>query len=136
MVAYDAVKASNAKIAKTLSPGLVAVFVGGTSGIGEYALKKFAQHTVRPKIYFIGRSQEAGDRIAQELKALNKEGVYNFVKADTSLIRNVDEVCQDIKDKESSVNLLFLTQGTLDSTSSRSQQQDAGSVLTRRHRDQ
>jgi NAD(P)-dependent dehydrogenase (short-subunit alcohol dehydrogenase family) len=113
MVALPEVQSSNSRIASALPPGLVAVFVGGTNGIGETTLKQFAKHARKPRVYFIGRSQEAGDRIAAECKALNSDGEYIFVKADTSLIRNVDDVCRDIKAKEKSVNLLFLSTGSL-----------------------
>jgi NAD(P)-dependent dehydrogenase (short-subunit alcohol dehydrogenase family) len=113
MVALPEVQSSNSRIASALPPGLVAVFVGGTNGIGETTLKQFAKHAQKPRVYFIGRSQEAGDRIAAECKALNSDGEYIFVKADTSLIRNVDDICRDIKAKEKSVNLLFLSTGSL-----------------------
>jgi NAD(P)-dependent dehydrogenase (short-subunit alcohol dehydrogenase family) len=113
MVALPEVQSSNSRIASALPPGLVAVFVGGTNGIGETTLKQFAKHARKPRVYFIGRSQEAGDRIAAECKALNSDGEYIFVKADTSLIRNVDDICRDIKAKEKSVNLLFLSTGSL-----------------------
>lgn len=112
MVTLSQVQASNARIASTLPPGPVAVFVGATSGIGETSLKQFAKHTLRPRIYFIGRSEEAGDRIATECKALNAEGEYIFVKADLTLIAAVDEVCREIKKSEKTVNLLFLSIGT------------------------
>ncbi|TVY86666.1 Oxidoreductase [Lachnellula willkommii] len=113
MVSLSVVQASNSKIATTFGPGSVAVFVGATSGIGETSLKQFARHSRAPRIYFIGRSQEAGDRIIGELEALNKQGTYIFVKADVSLIKVVDDVCRDIKSKERAINLLFLTQGSL-----------------------
>ena len=113
MVSLDDVQSSNARIASTLPPGLVAVFVGATNGIGETSLKQFAKHARQPRVYFVGRSQEAGDRIAAECKTLNAEGEYIFIKADTSLIRSVDDICRDIKSKERTVNLLFLTMGTL-----------------------
>lgn len=113
MVLLDAVRSSNASIASSLPAGLVAVFVGATNGIGETSLKQFAKHTRQPRVYFLGRSQKAGDRIAAECKALNAKGEFHFMKADVSLIRNVDQVCQDIKSKEKSINLLFLTQGSL-----------------------
>jgi NAD(P)-dependent dehydrogenase (short-subunit alcohol dehydrogenase family) len=113
MVSLIDVQSSNFRTTSTLPPGLVAVFVGGTSGIGETTLKQFAKHTRRPRIYFVGRSQEAGDRIAAECKALNSERQYIFIKGDTSLIRTVDDICRDIKSKEKSVNLLFLSMGTL-----------------------
>ena len=113
MVALPEVQSSNSRIASALPPGLVAVFVGVTNGIGETTLKQFAKHARKPRVYFIGRSQEAGDRIAAECKALNSDGEYIFVKADTSLIRNVDDICRDIEANEKSVNLLFLSTGSL-----------------------
>ncbi|KAL8692799.1 MAG: hypothetical protein Q9218_002240 [Villophora microphyllina] len=113
MVALSEIQSSNARIASTLPAGLVAVFVGGTSGIGETALKQFAKHARQPRIYYVGRSQEAADRIAKTCKELNADGQYIFIKADTSLIRNVDVVCQTIKSKEKAVNVLFLSTGTL-----------------------
>jgi hypothetical protein len=76
-------------------------------------LKQFAKHTRQPRVYFVGRSQEAGDRIAAECNALNSNGRYVFIKADTSLICTVDDVCRDIRSKEKAVNLLFLSTGTL-----------------------
>ena len=42
---------------------------------------------------------------------LNPEGEYMFVKADVSLIRVVDEVCDMIKAKEKAINILFLSAG-------------------------
>lgn len=113
MVSLSDVQSSNSRVASALPPGLVAVFVGATGGIGETSLKQFARHARQPRIYFVGRTQEAGDRIAAECKALNSEGEYIFVKADVSLIRTVDDICRDIKSKEKVVNLLFLSQGTL-----------------------
>jgi NADP-dependent 3-hydroxy acid dehydrogenase YdfG len=120
MVSLSEVQSSNSRIASALPAGLVAVFVGATSGIGETTLKQFAKHARQPRVYFVGRSQEAGDCITAECKALNSEGEYVFVKADTSLIRTVDDVCRDIKTKEKSVNLLFLSTGTLISQTSMS----------------
>ena len=53
-VSFDTVRALNAKL-KSLNAGQVGVFVGGTAGIGEFALKAFAQKTTNPKIYIVGR---------------------------------------------------------------------------------
>ncbi|KAK0364774.1 hypothetical protein LTR02_002475 [Friedmanniomyces endolithicus] len=116
MVPYPAILASNSRIPTALPPGLVAVFVGATSGIGEYTLRALAKHAKAPRIYFVGRSQEAGDRIAAECKALNPDGEFIFMKSDVSLMRNVDTVCQEIKRKEKAINLVCLSQGTLYNT--------------------
>lgn len=113
MVSYAEVKASNGRISSSLPAGLVAVFVGATSGIGEMTLKEFAKHARKPRVYFSGRSEEAGKRITAECKALNPEGEFIFMPADLSLIQNVDKICQDIQSKEKSINLLFLTMGSL-----------------------
>lgn len=113
MVSLKDIRTSNSRIASALPPSLVAIFVGATAGIGETSLKQFAKHARQARIYFVGRTQEAGDRIAAECKALNSEGEYIFIKADTSLIRSVDDVCRDIKSKEKAVNLLFLSTGAV-----------------------
>jgi NAD(P)-dependent dehydrogenase (short-subunit alcohol dehydrogenase family) len=113
MVSLAAVQASNAPIPTALPPGLVAVFVGGTSGIGEYTLKEFARFARKPRIYNIGRSQEASDRIAVEVKELNANAQYTFIQADVSLIRTVDAVCDQIKSQEKAINILFMSAGTL-----------------------
>lgn len=111
MVSLSAVKASNARIATTLPQSLVGVFVGATSGIGEATLKQFAKHVPKPRAYFIGRSQEAGNLILDQCKAINPSGQYIFIKADVSLIRVVDEVSQEIKAKEKEINILCLSAG-------------------------
>ncbi|KAK6709376.1 hypothetical protein SNK03_010194 [Fusarium graminearum] len=113
MVSLSDVHQTNASAASKLPAGLVAVFAGATAGIGETALKAFAKHAPQPKIYFIGRSKEAGDRLQTELKELNPEGSYVFIEKDMSLLKNVDEVCREIKSKETALNVLFLSQGTL-----------------------
>ncbi|KAK5989203.1 putative oxidoreductase [Cladobotryum mycophilum] len=93
MVALPQVESSNSRVGSSL-PANLAVFAGATSGIGELALKSFAKHAANPKIYFIGRSNEAGERIKQDLK-------------------NVDKVSALIKESETTINLLFMSQGTL-----------------------
>lgn len=113
MVSLVAMRASNAQVATALPSGLVGVFVGATSGIGETSLKQFAKHASKPRVYFVGRSQEAGDRILSELEELNPEGSYTFRKADVSLIKVVDEVSKEIKAKEQAINVLFLSPGVL-----------------------
>ena len=113
MVSLPEVQASNSRIVSSLPSGLVAVFVGGTRGIGETAVKQFAKHVRQPRVYIIGRSQVDAEGTIAECKKLNAEGEYIFIKADVSLIRAVDDVCKEIKSKEKAINVLFLTTGTL-----------------------
>ncbi|KAH8654418.1 hypothetical protein BGZ60DRAFT_495872 [Tricladium varicosporioides] len=111
MVSLHEVLLSNSQISSSLPSHLVAVFVGATSGIGEISLKKFAEYTNEPRIYFVGRSQDAADRIVTQCKVLNPSGEYIFVQSDISLISNVDRVCQHIGGNEQSIDLLFLSAG-------------------------
>lgn len=113
MVALEQVQASNAQIASTYPESLVAVFAGATAGIGEIALRNFAKYATKPRIYIIGRSQEACDRLAPDLQGINPGGEYVFIRSDVSLMRNVDDVCARIQSRESCINVLFMSQGTL-----------------------
>ncbi|KAK3943205.1 hypothetical protein QBC46DRAFT_377811 [Diplogelasinospora grovesii] len=113
MVTLEQIQSSNGRIASELPSGLVAVFVGATAGIGETTLKQFAQYAAQPRIYFVGRSREAGSRITSELAEINPEGEYYFISADVSLLRSVDDICREIGKREHYINLLFLTTGTL-----------------------
>ncbi|KAK6509825.1 hypothetical protein TWF481_004554 [Arthrobotrys musiformis] len=115
MVAIDVIKSSNAAIKAKLPPGLVALFVGATSGIGEHTLRTFYQTAPSPRVYFVGRSQASADRIISDLRPLNPDGHLEFIQADASLIKNVDEVSRKLLEKEKELNVLVMTQGYLTS---------------------
>ena len=111
MVATDVVNQSNALIPTALPPGLVAVFAGATSGIGEAALELFAKLAVKPRVYIIGRSQSAAERIIAECRTLNPDGDFIFLQKELSLIKKADEVIGEIKKREEKINILFLSAG-------------------------
>lgn len=113
MVSLEAIVASNSRIRSTLPSGLVAVFVGGTNGVGETTVRQFTKYADQPRVYIIGRSQEAGDRLTAECAAINPSGTYVFIKRETTLMRDVDEICKDLADREEVINLLLLSVGTL-----------------------
>ncbi|KAH8165535.1 hypothetical protein CIB48_g2693 [Xylaria polymorpha] len=113
MVSLQAIRESNARIATSLPSGLVAVFVGATSGIGETTLRNLVKQTRKPRIYFLGRREAEGKLIQAELEQINSEGEYHYLQYDVSLLKNVDEACRHIQARESAINLLFLTSGTL-----------------------
>lgn len=113
MVDLDKIQSSNDQIPTSYPEGLVAVFAGATAGIGETSLREFTRHTSKPRIYTIGRSQEACNRLDADLKQVNPAGQYVFIRSDVSLLRNVDDVCRQISSKETAINILFMSQGTL-----------------------
>lgn len=110
MVSLTDVRTHNASL-KSSSPGLVAVFVGGTSGIGLTTAREFVRNTTSPHVYLIGRNESEASRIIPEFQTLNPSSKVDFIKSNVSLLREVDQVCQQIKEKESKVNILFMTPG-------------------------
>jgi NAD(P)-dependent dehydrogenase (short-subunit alcohol dehydrogenase family) len=110
MVALTEVRASNASL-KSLPANLVAIFVGGTSGIGLYTARELVRNTTSPHVYLIGRNQTEATKIIEELKAINSSSQVSFIQKDVSLLKNVDEACSEIQAKEKHVNLLFMTCG-------------------------
>jgi NAD(P)-dependent dehydrogenase (short-subunit alcohol dehydrogenase family) len=95
------------------SPYPVAVFVGGTSGIGAAAAKSLAAYTSQPRIYIIGRNEAAAEEIIAECTAANPNAQSEFLKQDVSLLRDVDTVCAKIVKREQRIDLLVMSQGYL-----------------------
>ncbi|OJD22471.1 hypothetical protein ACJ73_06181 [Blastomyces percursus] len=110
MVSLITVRASNQRL-KTAIPGITALFVGGTTGIGQSTLRQLAIHSEKPNVYIIGRNKEKASPFLAELGKLNPGGSFQFIEADVSLIRNVDRACEMIKNKEDRLNMLFMTPG-------------------------
>jgi NAD(P)-dependent dehydrogenase (short-subunit alcohol dehydrogenase family) len=57
------------------------------------------------------RSEDKGADLCNELKDINPTGEAIFIKKDISILRNVDELCEDLKQREPKINCLFLTAG-------------------------
>lgn len=112
MVSLSAVRAHNSSLS-SLPSNFVAVFVGGTSGIGLFTARQLVLSTPSPTIYLIGRNATEASRITSELQTLNPLSRVSFVQKDISLLRNVDAACAEIAQKEKAINLLFMTCGYL-----------------------
>jgi NAD(P)-dependent dehydrogenase (short-subunit alcohol dehydrogenase family) len=112
MVSLDIVRKANANLSSRL-PKPVALFVGGTSGIGRSTLRQLALNTKAPTAYIVGRSENNAKLLLKELRQLNPLGSYNFIEADVSLISNVDKACESIRKHEKALDLLFMTPGGL-----------------------
>ncbi|KAI5288578.1 hypothetical protein KEM54_005101 [Ascosphaera aggregata] len=113
MTSLATIRAHNATLRNRLGPGLVAVFAGGTSGIGESTARELVRNVDAPKIYIIGRNQTEATRIINDFKRLSPGGHYQFIAGDLAKLREVDRVCEKIKAQEKQINLLVLSQGIL-----------------------
>ena len=99
MVHLDVVRSSNAAVIN--GQPLVAVFVGGTAGIGEYALSALAAARTDNgkglRAYIVGRNKVAAEAVVSKCLRVCPEGQFRFVRADDlSLLRDVDRVCAEI----------------------------------------
>jgi len=111
MVSLKTVRASNALLSS--SPGLTVVFAGATSGIGLAVLKTLAKYGNAPKAYIIGRSLQKFQPHLDELKSLNPEGAWVFLEAQITSLNETKRACEEIKSKESKVDVLCLSPGYL-----------------------
>jgi NAD(P)-dependent dehydrogenase (short-subunit alcohol dehydrogenase family) len=110
MVPIQAIRESNARIAE-LPAGLVALFLGATSGIGRSALTQFAEYAAQPRIYIVARRASATTKLLEELHAKNPRGTYTIIEKDVSLICETDEVVEFVKSRETKLDLLFESVG-------------------------
>ncbi|RAH59905.1 short-chain dehydrogenase [Aspergillus piperis CBS 112811] len=100
MVSITAVRDNNGAIPRLYGSDLVAVFVGGTSGIGESTARAFIRNTTASRAYLIERDQARASRIIEELRQIKPDSQVEFIKADVS------------SSGEDRLNLLFLSPGT------------------------
>ncbi|KAG6358000.1 hypothetical protein INS49_013883 [Diaporthe citri] len=112
MVSYTEIQASNALINDATAPR-VAVFAGGTSGIGQLTIKALVATGAGVRIYLVGRksSEERSLAFVQELRATNPKAEIIWTEGEISLLADTKRVCDVIKRKEARVDLLFLTAG-------------------------
>ncbi|TFK61961.1 hypothetical protein BDN72DRAFT_903632 [Pluteus cervinus] len=97
---------SNATFKPSYLP--VAVFVGGTSGIGRAMVEAFAQYTKgNAHIIIVGRNQAAAEAIIAKLpkptsddddeEEEEEEWKHEFIPCDINLMKNIYEFTADLK---------------------------------------
>lgn len=112
MVSFKQIQASNALINDATAPR-VAVFVGGTSGIGQLTIRALVATGASTRLHIIGRKSSAKrtQRFIEEMKIVNPKADFVWTEGEVSLLADATRVCEIIKRKESSVDLLFMTTG-------------------------
>lgn len=105
---------SNALYSPSYIP--VAVFVGGTSGIGQAMVEVFARHTSgRAHIIIVGRSSKAAQTILASLPKSHITGDPDirreFISCDAFLMRNVKATTDELSERLPKINFLVVSQG-------------------------
>lgn len=91
----------------------VALFVGGTSGIGQGTAEAFARHTKgNAHIFIIGRNRAAAESIIASFPKPTAPGVtHEFVQCDLTLMKNVHKVTQELLIRHPKINFLVMSPG-------------------------
>lgn len=104
MVDIETVCAINHDLVQRQS--LVAVFAGGTGGIGALSVKALASAAGKSdgkglRAYIIGRNASAADETIAECRRLCPTGQFHFIQVkDCALIRDVDAACKMLVEAE------------------------------------
>lgn len=104
--ALELVRSHN-KTIKSQKP--IALFVGGTSGIGQYGALKLAELTSPEKVIITGRNKVNGDKIVSDLNKLSGSTNNEFIPCDVYLLKNVRKYTDEIKRKIKKLNYLVLS---------------------------
>ena len=124
MVKIKDVRAGNQ--AQFKNKPLAAVFIGATSGIGNYTVtalaRLYADNGSLLRAYVVGRSTVAWTTIQTNLKGICPDGTFIFLPAnDLTSIRDVDKICEKLIELEQQnsaiqvarIDLMIMTQGKL-----------------------
>ncbi|OQR88294.1 FabG domain-containing protein [Achlya hypogyna] len=98
----DVVKARNVGAA---FPGLKALVVGGTSGIGEAIALRLAR--AQFDVVIVGRNAARGEAVVAAMQASHPSGTYSFLPLDAQYVKNVKGLAAQFPQ----LDRLVLTQG-------------------------
>ena len=115
MTSLTAVRAANEAALSASSKIPVALFIGGTSGIGQGVAEAFARHTKgNTHIIICGRNRKAAqDIIASLPKSSSGKGKYEFVECDATLMKNVHNTTSSLLSSLPKLNYIVATTGFL-----------------------
>ena len=105
----------NIAIGSALPYRPVAVFVGGTAGIGAGMAKAFAMHrNGDAHIVIVGRNRQAAEELISSFPKQAEGGSqYEFVECDVTLMRNVRRTTTELVGRLPKVNFLVLSPGIM-----------------------
>ncbi|KAJ6537766.1 NAD(P)-binding protein [Mycena capillaripes] len=113
MPSLSIVRTFNAAFSPSYTP--VAIFVGGTSGIGQGMAEAFARHTKgNAHIVIVGRNRAAAESIIATFPKPTAAGVkHEFVECDATLMKNVHRVAGELYARFPRINILALSTGVM-----------------------
>ena len=89
--------------------GRCALVTGGTDGIGKEITRGLTARGAR--VIIVGRDAQKGKRVQNELREETGHDDVDFLRADLSLVREVDRLAEDIAARFTSLHYLVLCAG-------------------------
>lgn len=113
MPSLSLVRKTNAAFQPKYTP--VAVFVGGTSGIGRGMVEVFGRYTQgKSDIAIIGRNRNAAESIFSQLpQPVDQTYKRDFIHCDVTRMKNVQAATADILARYPKINFLVLSTGVM-----------------------
>ncbi|KAF7783232.1 hypothetical protein Agabi119p4_2608 [Agaricus bisporus var. burnettii] len=111
MSSLSLIRKANSSFQPQYTP--VAVFLGGTYGIGRGMAEAFGRHTQgKSNIVILGRNKDAADELFSTLPSPN-DTIYNrdFIHCDATRMKNVEVATKEILARYSRINFLILSPG-------------------------
>ncbi|KAJ7046370.1 hypothetical protein C8F04DRAFT_1064101 [Mycena alexandri] len=106
----QALKANGVFVAKASPP--VALFLGGTSGIGQAMARRFAQYTKgESHIILVGRNHRAARATISSFHPSGSKGTYEFIECDATLMKNAATTTTSLLGRIPKLNFLVLSPG-------------------------
>lgn len=117
MISISEARSINASFSPAY-PLPVAIFVGGTSGIGEAMARHFARFTKgNAHIIIIGRNKTAAEETIASFptpsESEGRQALHEFVYCDATLMKNIDATTKDLLARIPKINFLILSPGYL-----------------------
>ncbi|KAF7760083.1 hypothetical protein Agabi119p4_10759 [Agaricus bisporus var. burnettii] len=111
MSSLSSIRNANATFKPKYAP--VAVFVGGTSGIGRAMAEVLGRHTEgKVDIVIVGRNKEAADELFSKMPSpTDKTYKREFIRCDVTRMKNVEAATKEILARHSKINFLILSPG-------------------------
>lgn len=89
--------------------GKISVITGGTSGIGEAAVIRFAEEGA--KVVFCGRRKEKGEAVLEKIRQAGYPGEVRFFQCDLSREEEVKNLAEYVKSEFGNCEVLFNNAG-------------------------
>lgn len=119
MVSISDIKASNARITADSVPR-VSVLSGATDGIGKAFLTRLVATKLELRVYVIGRNGDRHKPFLDELRRSNGKADVVWIECQMSQGADIVKACNEIKRRETSIDLLYMSAGFINSGNTKS----------------